>query len=115
MTKKRIADVFLFLASARLAKMTDEEKVAIIRLFRVMKPIAQEVQQAVSDATAKVSEETTDQQEIVRLVNLSVTDILEAETEVNTKILSLEGFSRLTLSNDWTLGQIDELEEIFLQ
>lgn len=110
MTKKRITDIYLFLATAHIGKMEDEEKAAMIRLLRKMKPIAQEIQQAIIDATAIAKTETNDQQEAARLVNLAVADILEESTDIEIAVLSAEGFQRMVSSNDWTLGQIEELE-----
>ena len=40
MTKKRIAEIYNFLAVASMKQMTNDEKIALIRLLRQMKPIA---------------------------------------------------------------------------
>ena len=110
MKQKRVADLYRFLSVASMKRMTDEEKVAFIRLLRTMKPLCVELQSAVDDAIVKAREETDDQQAIISLVNKAVADIAERDCDVNVRTMSPEAFNRLCLSNDWSFAQIDELE-----
>lgn len=110
MKQKRVADLYRFLSVASMKRMTDEEKVAFIRLLRTMKPFCVELQSAVDDAIVKAREETDDQQAIIGLVNKAVADIAERDCDVNVRTMSPEAFNRLCLSNDWSFAQIDELE-----
>ncbi len=109
MTKKRIAEIYNFLAVASMKQMTNDEKIALIRLLRTMKPIAKEIQDAVNDAVQKAREEGMEQQAMVEFVNKAVEDLANEETTVLTAILTPDAFDRLALSNDWTFAQIEEL------
>ena len=110
MKQKRVADLYRFLSVASMKRLTDEEKVAFIRLLRTMKPLCVELQSAVDDAIVKSREETDDQQKIIGLVNKSVADIAERDCDVTIQTMSPETFNRLCMSNDWSFAQIDELE-----
>lgn len=111
MTQKRISEIYSFLSLASMKRMTDEEKVALIRLLRKMKPLYTELQSAVDDALAKAREETDDQQKVVELVNRAVEDIAIRECDIIIKTMTQETFDRLCLSNDWSFVQIDELAQ----
>ena len=111
MTKKRIAELYGFLSVASMKRLTDEEKVAFIRLLRMMKPVANEFQTAVNDAVQKARESCESEQEVLTLVNKSMEDLANAPTDIIVKTMSAETFNRLCLSNDWTFAQIDELEQ----
>ena len=110
MKQKRVADLYRFLSVASMKRLTDEEKVAFIRLLRTMKPLCAELQSAVDDALAKAREETDDQQKIIGLVNKAVADIAERDCDVTIQTMNPDTFNRLCLSNDWSFAQIDELE-----
>ena len=112
MTKKRITEVYNFLAVASMKQMTNDEKIALIRLLRQMKPIAKELTDAVNDAVAKAREEGMEQQQMVEFVNKAVDDLAQEETTISTAILTPDAFDRLALSNDWTFAQIEELGEV---
>ena len=114
MTKKRITEVYNFLAVASMKQMTNDEKIALIRLLRQMKPIAKELTDAVNDAVAKAREEGMEQQQMVEFVNKAVDDLATEETIIPTAILTPEAFDQLALSNDWTFAQIEELGEIMI-
>lgn len=109
MTKKRIAEIYNFLAVASMKQMTNDEKIALIRLLRQMKPIAKEIQDAVNDAVEKAREDGMEQQAMVEFVNKAVEDLANEETSVLTAILTPEAFDQLALSNDWNFAQIEEL------
>ncbi len=112
MNKKRITEVYNFLAVASMKQMADTDKIAFIRLLRQMKPIAKELQDAVNDAVQKAREEGMEQQQMVEFVNKAVDDLATEETTTMTAILTPEAFDQLALSNDWTFAQIEELSEV---
>ena len=112
MNKGRIADIYTFLSGARMSKLNDEEKVAVIRLLRSMKPMSIEVREAVAEASQKaVAEYPTDITAAQQLVNEAVKDLLNEEVpDFTAKVMTAEAFERLCFSNDWTFAQIDNLE-----
>lgn len=116
MTKKNINEVFNFLQSARMSRMKDDEKIQVIKLLRVMKPVAKDLQDAANDAAEKArAEYPDDMQKVMELVNKSMEDLANQEViGVDTQVLTPDAFERLCLSNDWTFGQIDELEQILV-
>ena len=109
MTKKRIAEIYNFLAVASMKQMTNDEKIALIRLLRTMKPIAKEMGDAVNDALTRARDEGMEQQQMVEFVNKAVDDLATQETTIKTAILTPEAFDQLALSNDWNFAQIEEL------
>lgn len=112
MNKGRIADIYTFLSGARMSKLNDDEKVAVIRLLRSMKPVATEVREAVAEASQKaVAEYPTDINAAQQLVNEAVKDLLNEDVpDFTAKVLTDDAFERLCFSNDWTFGEIDNLE-----
>ena len=116
MTKKNINEVFNFLQGARMSRMKDDEKIQVIKLLRVMKPVAKDLQDAANDAVEKAREEyPDDMQKVMELVNKSMEDLANQEViGVDTQVLTPDAFERLCFSNDWTFGQIDELEQILV-
>ena len=115
MTKKRIAVIYRFLATASMKRLSDDEKVAFMRLLRKMKPVFSELQEATNDAIEKANDETKEWKEIMQLVDKAVADIAQAETDIDICVMTAETFERLCLSNDWTFAQIDELEEALVK
>lgn len=115
MTKKRIAEVYNFIAIASMKQLANDDKIALIRLLRQMKPIAKEIQDAVNDAVQKAREEGMEQQQMVEFVNRAVDDLAQEETTIKTAIMTEDTFNRLALSNDWTFAQIDELAEVMIK
>ena len=109
MTKKRIAEIYNFLAVASMKQMTNDEKIALIRLLRTMKPIAKEMGDAVNDALTRARDEGMEQSQMVEFVNKAVDDLATQETTIATDIMTPETFDRLALSNDWNFAQIEEL------
>ena len=114
MTKKTINDIYRFLGTARMGKMKEDEKIAVIKLLRSMKPVATELQNAATDALEKArAEYPDDMQRVMQIVDKSMEDLANEEVDIiDTNILSAETFERLCLSNDWTFAQIDELEAL---
>lgn len=116
MTKKNINEVFNFLQGARMSRMKDDEKIQVIKLLRVMKPVAKDLQDAANDAVEKARAEYPDNtQKVMELVNKSMEDLASQEViGVDTQVLTPDTFERLCFSNDWTFGQIDELYQILV-
>lgn len=111
MNKKRINDIYQFMSNARMSKLSDDEKVTVITLLRMMKPVAVSVQEAAQDAFATAKAEyPDDQQKATELFNKSMADILNQEVDIDLRVLTDDAFGRLCLSNDWTFAQMDELE-----
>ena len=110
MTKKRISELYRFLQTASMKRMTDDEKVAFIRLLRQMKPVFVEIQQAATDALENAQKDCDDQQRVIMIVNRAMEDLSKSECDINTKTMSEDTFKRLCLSNDWNFAIIDELE-----
>ena len=112
MKKGRIAEVYRFLAVASMAKMTDDEKIALIRLLRQMKPVAVEIQEAVSDAMKQAEQSGMEREAAVRLAERAAQDIAMADVDMDLHRLAQQAFDHLVLSNNWTFAQIDELEGV---
>ena len=110
MTKKRIADFYRFLSVASMKRLNDDEKIVFIRLLRLMKPVAIEIQTAFNDAITKARESCNNEHDIINIVEKSMEDLAGAECSVIIKTMPSDMFGRLCLSNDWTFAQIDELE-----
>ena len=117
MTKKNINEVYNFLQGARMSRMKDDEKIQGIKLLRGMKPVAKDLQDAANDAVEKArAEYPDDTQKVMELVNKSMEDLASQEViGVETRVLTPDTFERLCLSNDWTFGQIDELEQMLVK
>ena len=117
MTKKNINEVFNFLQGARMSRMKDDEKIQVIKLLRTMKPVAKDLQDAANDAVEKArAEYPDDTQKVMELVNKSMEDLAGQDIiGVETRVLTPDAFERLCLSNDWTFGQVDELEQMLVK
>ena len=109
MTKRRIAEIYRFLASASMKRMEDDEKIALIRLLRTMKPVSQEMTDAAQDAFKSATENGVEN--VAKFVNEAVSDLGSQEVKFIIKTMTEEAFERLMLSNDWNFGQIEELHE----
>ena len=110
MTKKRIAEIYRFLANASMKRLSDDEKVEFMRLLRRMKPVFTELQDATNDAVEKAKADTEDLNVIMQLVEKAVADISQTMVDFDIMVMKTETFERLCFSNDWTFAQIDELE-----
>ena len=115
MTKKRVSEVYRFLSVASMKKMNDDERIALIRLLRAMKPVFVELKDAVDDALEKAKAEMEDESHIIDFVNKAVEDLSNQDANIETNIMKPETFDRLCNSNDWNFAQIDELEEVLLK
>ena len=109
MTKRRVAEIYRFLAQASMKRMQDDEKIALIRLLRTMKPVSNEVSEAIIDAQMRAVQEGVS--DPPKFAMEAVADLAEQEVKFIIKVMSEETFERLMLSNDWTFGQIDELHD----
>lgn len=112
MTKKRIHEVYMFLATASMKRMTDEEKIAFIRLLRQMKTVSQELNSAANDAYARAVADGMEETKAMDIANRAVDDIAQAESGIATETMTEEAYMRLVMSNDWNFGQIEELKGI---
>lgn len=115
MTKKRVSEVYRFLSVASMKKMNDDERIALIRLLRTMKPVFVELKDAVDDALEKAKAEMEDESHIIDFVNKAVEDLSNQDANIETNIMKPDAFDRLCNSNDWNFAQIDELEEVLLK
>lgn len=114
MTKKRIHEVYMFLATASMKRLTDEEKIAFIRLLRQMKAVSHELNSAANDAYARAVADGMEDTKAIDFANRAVDDIAQAESDITTETMTKETYTRLVLSNDWNFGQIEELREILI-
>lgn len=108
MTKKRIHEIYSFLAAASMKRLNDEEKIVLIRLLRQMKPVANEIGEAIQDAAQKAMADGVE--DLNGFVMKAIEDLAENETDIDVRIMNQDTFDRLVLSNDWCFGQIDELQ-----
>lgn len=113
MTKKRIHEIYTFLSVASMKRMADDEKIALIRLLREMKPVSNELKTAFNDAYMQALSDN--ESNAVELANKAVEDIANDEVNIITNIFTAAAFERLALSNDWNFGQIEELGEILIK
>lgn len=113
MKNGRIAEVYHFLAAASMKKMSDEEKIAFIRLLRQMKPTATMISDAARDAMEKAQAEGV--KDVNQFVMQAIDDIASEESDIVTATMTQDNFDRLALSNDWTFGQIEELEAVLVR
>lgn len=112
MTKKRIHEVYMFLATASMKRLTDDEKIAFIRLLRQMKTVSQELNSAANDAYARAIADGMEDTKAMDFANRAVDDIALAESDIATETMTEEAYMRLVMSNDWNFGQIEELRGI---
>lgn len=112
MTKKRIHEVYMFLATASMKRLTDDEKIAFIRLLRQMKAVSQELNDAANDAYMRAVADGMDATKATSFANRAVDDIALAESDITTETMTEETYMRLVMSNDWNFGQIEELRAI---
>ena len=89
-----------------MKRMTDEEKIALIRLLREMKPVSNELKTAFNDAYMKAISDS--ESNAMELANKAVADIADGKVDITTNIFTASAYERLALSNDWNFGQIDE-------
>lgn len=108
MKKGRISEIYCFLEAAHMGRMTDEEKIAFIRLLRKMKPTAREISDAACDAMEKAR--TEGMKDVEEFMTHAIGDITSEDVDIDIATMKQDTFDRLVLSNDWTFGQIEELE-----
>ena len=81
MTKKRINEIYRFLAVASMKRLNDEEKIALIRLLRQMKPVSKEIGDAIQDAAQKAMADGVE--DLNGFVMKAVSDIAGEECDIN--------------------------------
>lgn len=96
-----------------MKRMTDEEKIALIRLLREMKPVSNELKTAFNDAYMKAISDS--ESNAMELANKAVADIANGKVDITTNIFTASAYERLALSNDWNFGQIEELGEVLIK
>ncbi len=136
-----IVTAYRTINAAKLTKMDDADKYRVIKAIREMKPIAEQFDSFVSDARERLKPEDFDamQKKAVKwqkegeqttltmeeriAINRFFTDYNkrveecvkeEAEKEVSPEYgrLSEEAFEKLIGSNDWTVKEIMEVEDV---
>jgi hypothetical protein len=105
----------MFLATASMKRLTDDEKIAFIRLLRQMKAVSQELNDAANDAYTRAIADGMEDTKAMDFANRAVDDIAQAESDIATETMTKETYTRLVLSNDWNFGQIEELGAILTQ
>ena len=115
MTKKNITEVYNFLATASMKQLDNDDKIALIKLYCRIKPVAKQLTDAIDDAVSKAREDGMKDQQLVEFVNKAVDDLAQEEVSINAAVLSQEAFYKLALSNDWVFAQIEELGEILIK
>ena len=114
MTKKQVADVYRFLSDASMSRLSDSEKIRMIRTLRVIKPVFVELREAVTDAVEKAKAEGMAERDILPFMEKACEDVFNEESGVVPDKMSADAFDRLCLSNNWTFSQIDELSSFIV-
>ena len=113
MTKKRVHEIYMFLAAASMKRLTDEEKIAFIRLLRQMKPVSNQLAEAANDAYMKAMADG--ESNAMEIANRAAEDIATEEVDIDTHILTPAAYERLALGNDWNFGQMEEVGELLIK
>lgn len=140
MKTKQVVEVYNVLGSAKLTKMDDKDKFAVIKAMRQMKPVATGYEDFVKDAQEKLKDErfeemrvkaqkwqeeggktTLTMDERIELnayfgvynnrVDECVKEEQEKEAELGYERLSEEAFGKLISSNDFDVSTILMLED----
>lgn len=138
---EKILSVYNLINDAKLTKMDDEDKFRMIKIIRVLKPVATNFEDFKKDASEKLKGENHEEMlekaqkwqtegenttlsEAERIeINKYFTDynnkIVEClkdeakkENELDYEPLGAGAFGKFVASNDWTLGQITAIEEV---
>lgn len=138
---EKILSVYNLINDAKLTKMDDEDKFRMIKIIRVLKPVATNFEDFKKDAGDKLKGENHEEMlekaqkwqtegekttltEAERIeINKYFTDynnkIVEClkeeakkENELDYESLGASAFGKFVASNDWTLGQITAIEEV---
>lgn len=113
MTKKRVHEIYMFLATASMKRLTDEEKIAFIRLLRQMKPVSNQLAEAANDAYMKAMSDG--ESNAMEIANRAAEDIATENVVIDTHILTPAAFERLAFGNDWNFGQMEEVRELLIK
>lgn len=130
-----IVDTYRTIAEAKVTKMEDTEKFAVIKAARALKPIAADLEDFTEEARKKLQPENfeeiqdkarrfatlpDDEKKEVNAVFMAydeairkcVAEELAREHEVDLEPLSSDGLGRLVASNDFTVATIISLEDM---
>lgn len=140
-TTEKILSVYNLINDAKLTKMDDEDKFRMIKIIRVLKPVATNFEDFKKDASEKLKGENHEEMlekaqkwqtegENTTLTENERIEINKYFTDYNNKIveclkeeakkeneldyepLGANAFGKFVASNDWTLGQITAIEEV---
>lgn len=138
---EKILSVYNLINDAKLTKMDDEDKFRMIKIIRVLKPVATNFEDFKKDASEKLKGENHEEMlekaqkwqtegEKTTLTEAERIEINKYFTDYNNKIveclkdeakkeneldyepLGAGAFGKFVASNDWTLGQITAIEEV---
>lgn len=138
---EKILSVYNLINDAKLTKMDDEDKFRMIKIIRVLKPVATNFEDFKKDASEKLKGENHEEMlekaqkwqtegENTTLTEAERIEINKYFTDYNNKIveclkeeskkeneldyepLGAGAFGKFVASNDWTLGQIAAIEEV---
>lgn len=138
LTTEKIVLCYNALKEAKLTKMEDSEKIAVIRIMRVFKPIATELTEFINDSReklkpvdferieelisrqqtgAKLSDEESKevngvQAKYTEQVEKCISEAIAKENELEYEVLSDAAFGRFMASNDMPVAQLLNLEEV---
>lgn len=136
MKTKQIVAAYGILSGSKLTKMSGVEKVKVVKILMAMKPIHKAYAEKVEEAMNKLKPEwLTDEKkhewdtrgvwsdkltgeekdginDYLKSVDLCLKDDFEAETEITFDHLTAEEFQHFAESNDFTAGQLMELQDL---
>lgn len=138
LTTEKIVLCYNALKEAKLTKMEDSEKITLIRIMRLFKPIATELTEFINDSREKLkptgfdrieglinrqqtgAKLTVEEEKEVNEVQAKYTEQVEKciseaiakENELEYEVLSEGAFGRFMSSNDMPVVQLLNLEEV---
>lgn len=130
-TTEKAVIAYRILNNAKLGKMKDEGKFAVIKIMKELKPVATGYDDFIKDAAEKLKPEGIEEiqaklqgkgelsaeeqalwNEYNEKVQKCVQDELNKEVEVTCEPLKEEDFGALIASNDFAVGEIMALDEV---
>lgn len=142
-TTEKIVGAYSILADAKITKMEDADKYKVIKMLRSLRGVALAFEEFRQDAVTRLrgeehekmveladqwrreGEKTTLTEDERRGVNMyfaeynrkveeCLRDEADKENDLEFEVLTEEAFGKLVASNDWTVRQIMEVEEVLL-
>ena len=101
----------MFLATASMKRLTDEEKIAFIRLLRQMKAVSQELNSAANDAYARAVADGMEDTKAMDFANRAVDDIAQAESDIATETMTKRSTHVMSYQTTGTSGKSKNLEQ----